>query len=119
MLSTGRCSYLCARATGEIHLNLTQIQVLGQLWNSDVLTTAYNGLSKSTSDANAGALVGNRMFYANDYMVRADIYVLYVQKTDFGVRFIAAQVTSPVFACIPVAQGALSVPIRKIRSDFI
>ena len=58
-----------SRATGEIHLNLTQIQLLGQLWNSSTLTNVYNDLAKSTTDANAGEMSGNRMFYANDYMV--------------------------------------------------
>ncbi|TCD71497.1 hypothetical protein EIP91_008878 [Steccherinum ochraceum] len=57
------------QATAQINLNLTQIQVLGQLWESDTLTQVYNGLVKNTTDANAGELVGNRMFYANDYMV--------------------------------------------------
>ncbi|THH34187.1 hypothetical protein EUX98_g65 [Antrodiella citrinella] len=57
------------QATAQINLNLTQIQVLGQLWGSDTLTEVYNGLTKNTTDANAGELDGNRMFYANDYMV--------------------------------------------------
>jgi hypothetical protein len=30
-----------------------------------------NSLTPTTSNANAGSLVGNRMFYTTDYMVRA------------------------------------------------
>ncbi|TCD64841.1 hypothetical protein EIP91_003589 [Steccherinum ochraceum] len=69
-----------AQGTAQINLNLTQIQVLGQLWQSDTLTQTYNSLVKNTTDANAGQLMGNRMFYANDYMVhRGSGYVTSVR----------------------------------------
>lgn len=58
------------RATGSIKINITELQVLGNAWNSDTLTDAFNNLSKYTSNANAGPLNGNRVFYDNDYMVR-------------------------------------------------
>ncbi|KAJ7741579.1 polysaccharide lyase family 8 protein [Mycena maculata] len=58
------------QATGSIHLNLTEIDVLGQEWNSTALGTFTNTLSTNATTANAGALKGNRMFYDNDYMVQ-------------------------------------------------
>ncbi|EIM89219.1 polysaccharide lyase family 8 protein [Stereum hirsutum FP-91666 SS1] len=57
-------------ATGSLNLNLTEIQQLGELWNSSSMVDVYNALVKNTSDANAGALYGNRNFYSNDYMVQ-------------------------------------------------
>ncbi|KAF8898701.1 polysaccharide lyase family 8 protein [Infundibulicybe gibba] len=57
------------QATGSIKINLTEVQVLGQEWGSNSLTTFAESLSNNTSNANAGHLVGNRMFYDNDYMV--------------------------------------------------
>ncbi|TCD71496.1 hypothetical protein EIP91_008877 [Steccherinum ochraceum] len=58
------------QATGSIKINITQIQDLGDAWNSDVLKSAYANLSKNTTDANVGTLAGNRMFFDNDYMVQ-------------------------------------------------
>ncbi|RDB29606.1 Chondroitinase-AC [Hypsizygus marmoreus] len=57
------------QATGSIKINLTQVHELGQLWSSGPLVNFAESLSTNTSNANAGRLVGNRMFYANDYMV--------------------------------------------------
>lgn len=53
-----------------LELNLTQIQVLGQLWESTDITNFYNDLATDGTTVNPGSLVGNRMFYTNDYMVR-------------------------------------------------
>ncbi|KAJ6489074.1 polysaccharide lyase family 8 protein [Mycena sanguinolenta] len=59
-----------------LEFNLTQIQVLGQLWESDDITNFYNDLVGTSTSVNPGSLVGNRMFYANDYMVhRGENYV--------------------------------------------
>ena len=57
------------RATGSLNINLTEIQQLGELWNSTTLNAVYNALVKRTKNANAGYLKGTRVFYANDYMV--------------------------------------------------
>ncbi|KAF8078587.1 chondroitin AC/alginate lyase [Lyophyllum atratum] len=57
------------QATGSIKINLTQVRELGQLWSSSSLINFADSLSPSTPNANAGCLNGNRMFYANDYMV--------------------------------------------------
>ncbi|KAJ8508557.1 hypothetical protein ONZ45_g9168 [Pleurotus djamor] len=57
------------RATAQLNINLTQVQELGNLWNSDVLTRFAQSLSGVASSANVAKLTGNRMFYANDYMV--------------------------------------------------
>ncbi|KAF8078588.1 polysaccharide lyase family 8 protein [Lyophyllum atratum] len=64
------------QATANLKMNLTQIQILGQQWGSSVITQVYNNLILSTTDANSGGLNGNRMFYANDYLVqRGEGYV--------------------------------------------
>ncbi|KAJ7470969.1 polysaccharide lyase family 8 protein [Mycena latifolia] len=61
----------------KLELNLTQIEVLGQLWESDDLTNVFNALNSDGTSVNPGSLVGNRMFYANDYMVhRGDNYII-------------------------------------------
>ncbi|EIW64697.1 galactose mutarotase-like protein [Trametes versicolor FP-101664 SS1] len=58
------------QATGSININVTEIQELGELWDSDILQTVSQSLAQGSKDANAGSIVGNRMFYANDYMVQ-------------------------------------------------
>lgn len=58
-----------ARATGSIKINVSEIAQLGEEWDSSTLTTVAASLSKSSDTANVGNLVGNRMFFANDYMV--------------------------------------------------
>ncbi|CAL1695912.1 unnamed protein product [Somion occarium] len=58
------------QATGSIQINITEIKQLGEEWNSDTLTSAAASLSTNTTDANVGSINGNRMFYANDYMVQ-------------------------------------------------
>ncbi|KAG6850522.1 hypothetical protein H0H93_012523 [Arthromyces matolae] len=64
------------QATENLKINTTQVQILGSLWNSTGISQVYNNLLLDTTDANSGALQGNRMFYANDYMVqRGDGYV--------------------------------------------
>ncbi|KAJ7149832.1 polysaccharide lyase family 8 protein [Mycena crocata] len=63
-------------AAAGLKLNLTQIEVLGQLWQSDDITSFYNALTDD-GNVNPGSLVGNRMFYANDYMVhRGKNYII-------------------------------------------
>ncbi|KAK0465139.1 galactose mutarotase-like domain-containing protein [Desarmillaria tabescens] len=57
------------QATSSILLNLTEVEVLGNLWSSNILTSFSQSLSTNVTHANAGNLSGNRMFYANDYMV--------------------------------------------------
>ncbi|TFY81579.1 hypothetical protein EWM64_g2433 [Hericium alpestre] len=59
-----------AQATGSLNLNLTEIQELGQLWQSSTMIDVYNRLISPGSTANAGSLNGNRIFYSNDYMVQ-------------------------------------------------
>ncbi|KAJ6519860.1 polysaccharide lyase family 8 protein [Mycena sanguinolenta] len=56
--------------TGSISLNLTKIGVLGEEWGSDGLVNFSTSLSGNFTNANAGKLLGNRMFYDNDYMVQ-------------------------------------------------
>ena len=40
------------------------------MWNSQTVLNAFNSLSLNTTTANSGNLIGNRVFYANDYFVR-------------------------------------------------
>ncbi|KAH9486903.1 hypothetical protein JR316_0000969 [Psilocybe cubensis] len=65
------------QASSSIKTNLTQMQVLGQLWASPEISQVFNLLSSTASTtANIGSLNGNQMFYANDYMVhRGNGYV--------------------------------------------
>lgn len=75
-------------------MNLTQLEQLGQEWDSEVLLQVYDGLTSSSTDANVGALMGNRMFFANDYMascfkVSCSIFLPLIN------RFSAVMATSP------------------------
>jgi hypothetical protein len=57
------------RSSASLKTNFTQLQVLGQEWNSDDMLEVFNDWTSTPPDANIGALQGNRMFYTNDYMV--------------------------------------------------
>ncbi|KAI0033265.1 galactose mutarotase-like domain-containing protein [Vararia minispora EC-137] len=59
-----------AAATSGLQLNLTEIEVIGKLWNSSEAVDFSKSLLKPTKDANSGKIKGNHMFYTNDYMVR-------------------------------------------------
>ncbi|KZP31299.1 polysaccharide lyase family 8 protein [Athelia psychrophila] len=58
------------QATGSINFNISEVQQLANQWQSDALLEVVDSLQTNTSDANSGSIVGNRMFYANDYMVQ-------------------------------------------------
>lgn len=67
---TGRIDWpFDRRATHNININLAKVLELGKLWSSASLIDFANSLTPTTPNANAGNLVGNRMFYAEDYMV--------------------------------------------------
>ncbi|KAG9042656.1 hypothetical protein FS837_010595 [Tulasnella sp. UAMH 9824] len=57
-------------ATANLKLNLSLVQELGEMWQASAITDATYCLLKNTtfSNANANELVGNRMFWSNDYM---------------------------------------------------
>lgn len=74
-------SPLYDRATGGIKINLTEVLQLGQEWSSQPLIEFANSLLNNSTNANAGNLVGNRMFYANDYMARNDTISVYTYRT--------------------------------------
>ncbi|KAK0198423.1 polysaccharide lyase family 8 protein [Armillaria mellea] len=58
------------QATADIGMNLTAVEELGNEWMSSTLTEFGTSLKDNNlTHANAGNLTGNRMFYANDYMV--------------------------------------------------
>ncbi|KAJ7149871.1 polysaccharide lyase family 8 protein [Mycena crocata] len=72
-------------SAATLQMNLTQIEVLGQLWESDDITNFYNALNANDTSVNPASLVGNRMFYANDYMVhRGENYIITLKM--FGER---------------------------------
>lgn len=55
---------------GPVSYNFTQTGVLGDLWNSSTLVNVSETLlAKTATSANMGDLIGNRMYYNNDYMV--------------------------------------------------
>lgn len=56
-------------ASSGVKTNLTQVQNLGNLWNSSALQSVYANLTMNTTSANSGNLTGNRVFYSNDYAV--------------------------------------------------
>ncbi|KAK7694618.1 hypothetical protein QCA50_001805 [Cerrena zonata] len=58
------------QATANIQFNVTELGVLAAEWSSNELMGVYDALSQNSTDANVGALAGNRMFYTNDYMVQ-------------------------------------------------
>jgi len=58
------------QATASILLNLTKIGDLGNEWQSSSLIDFSTSLSQNVTNANAGNLLGNKMFFDNDYMVQ-------------------------------------------------
>ena len=69
LLKICRAALNKCRATSGLNLNLSKILQVGKLWGSTSMIQAYNNFVELTNDANAGNLVGNRIFYNNDYMV--------------------------------------------------
>ncbi|KAF7307058.1 Polysaccharide lyase family 8 protein [Mycena indigotica] len=68
------------QATASILLNLTKIGELGESWGSEPITEFSSSLLQGSSSANAGDLIGNKMFFDNDYMVhRSSNYVTSVK----------------------------------------
>ncbi|KAJ7573686.1 polysaccharide lyase family 8 protein [Mycena floridula] len=65
------------QASASINMNLTEVGALGEMWSSSTLSDFASSLSGTTSSsANAGDLLGNRIFYDMDYMVhRGSNYV--------------------------------------------
>ena len=83
------------RATGSIKINVTEIAQLGQEWNSSILTAVAASLSTNSSNANVGSLKGNRMFFANDYMVRIGFSCYYLCLTVYRARSNVVPAMSP------------------------
>ena len=57
------------QASSGTQINRTRVLELGQMWSSPVLVNFARSLTGTFASANAGNLLGNRMFYSNDYMV--------------------------------------------------
>ncbi|KAJ7266529.1 polysaccharide lyase family 8 protein [Mycena rebaudengoi] len=67
-------------SAATLEMNVTQLQVLGERWGSADITRLFNGLTDNKTSVNPGALVGNRMFYANDYMVHRGSNYIFTLK---------------------------------------
>lgn len=100
-------SFVCilnrVRATGSIRFNITELIVLGDLWNSDTLVNVGNSLNDTVNDANVGEIQGNKMFYTNDYMV-SDQDPQGRSSSSPSLRFTVDQVTSVRSGCIPIVR---------------
>lgn len=81
------------RATANLKTNVTQIQELATLWNSPALRQVFNIFNGAAANANLGSVSGNRMFYANDYMV-SPLQCQWYYPPSWLLRFIAGLVTS-------------------------
>lgn len=58
------------RASANLKMELSQVSSLGESWNQTNLIQFGSALDEpSPTTANAGDLVGNRMFWNSDYMV--------------------------------------------------
>ncbi|TFK95679.1 polysaccharide lyase family 8 protein, partial [Pterulicium gracile] len=63
-------------ASANLRINLTNVRTLGELLDSDVVKTFASELSGSSTSANIGSIVGDRVFYNSDYLVhRGTSYV--------------------------------------------
>ena len=82
------------RATGSINFNITDLIALGKLWGSGTLIDVGNSLNGPGNGANVGDIRGNRIFYANDYMVSDQDHGAVIQVILPSSRFTADQVTS-------------------------
>lgn len=79
--------------TAGILLNVDSIRDLGNLWKEQTLVDVANLLQTPTGTANVGNVLGNRMFWANDYMVRP-LPALFGRFADAGeFRCIAGETT--------------------------
>ncbi|KAJ8522569.1 hypothetical protein ONZ45_g911 [Pleurotus djamor] len=76
-----------------LNVNLTRVMELGQGWGSQTLIKFSQRFSQTGSNANAATLFGNRMFYANDYLVhRGSNYVTSVKM--FSKRTVNTECTN-------------------------
>ncbi|KAF8638137.1 hypothetical protein AX16_010567 [Volvariella volvacea WC 439] len=56
--------------TQNISMNITKVGELGRLWGNQALSSFASGYSQPLNNPNANQLVGNKMFFTNDYMVQ-------------------------------------------------
>ncbi|KAG5641171.1 hypothetical protein DXG03_005859 [Asterophora parasitica] len=85
------------QATGSINVNLSQVQQLGQLWNSNPLISFATSLSAAAHNANAGGLTGHRVFFNNDYVVCSLPSAVFSHSLmHIMIRFIAVPTMSPL-----------------------
>jgi hypothetical protein len=82
-------------------MNITQIEVLGEEWDSDIITSVYDSLTQNTTNANSGTILGNRMFFDNDYMVRSIRILQLSENSNARAAFScsAETATSPLSRC--------------------
>ena len=97
--------------------NLTAVGELGREWNSQPLINFQASLSEDSSNANAGGLQGNRMFYTNDYMVGGSeirVFVMYFWLPLPFSRFSAGPTMFRHSRCGLREPGTANVPIRRM-----
>ena len=70
------------------------METLGRLSRNTVITDVAASLKGGSEGANAGKLRGNRLFYANDYMVRYRSFLLAFPWL-MGERFTEAKTMCP------------------------
>ncbi|KIY71594.1 polysaccharide lyase family 8 protein [Cylindrobasidium torrendii FP15055 ss-10] len=59
------------QASGSLGMNLADVRALGSAWSSAAIQKFASIADQNNMDgANAGKVYGNRMYYANDYMVQ-------------------------------------------------
>ncbi|KAG1825522.1 chondroitin AC/alginate lyase [Suillus subaureus] len=90
------------QASSGILVNFSRVEELGEQWNSDVLVNFATSFSSNTTNANAGGLLGNCMFYNNDYMVTRDKHGFFLED---GVQYvmvanISSKTDAPVFSVL-------------------
>ena len=80
------------------------------------MKNAYANLSKNTTNANVGSFTGNKMFYANDYMVRTQYSMLVCAEVLIipTFRFNVVLDMSPPSECIPTERRTLNALTTKM-----
>lgn len=101
------------RASASIQMNITTVLELGNLWSSTSLKNfAASLMPDPITNANAGTLIGTKMFYANDYLVSL-ILPFYCIADLRTIRFIGETIMYPPSRCTPRALKTQNASIHK------
>ncbi|KAF8652215.1 hypothetical protein AX16_004493 [Volvariella volvacea WC 439] len=58
------------QATRDLRMNLTKVGELGQLWGNEALSNFATGTTQPSNSPNGNQVLGTKMFFTNDLMVR-------------------------------------------------